>query len=36
MYPAGPRDSHPNSEGNSLAALEFVPFLNRALHRFGM
>lgn len=36
VYPAGPTDSHPNSEGNSLAAREFVPFLNKALHRFGM
>jgi len=36
VYPAGPTDSHPTSEGNSLAAREFVPFLNKALHRFGM
>ena len=27
------QDSHPNSEGNSKAAEEFVPFLNRAVHR---
>ena len=29
-------DSHPSSEGNSKAAQEFVPFLNRALHSFGL
>lgn len=36
MYPSGPSDSHPTSEGNSLAAREFVPFLNKALHRSEM
>lgn len=28
-------DSHPSSDGNTKAAQDFVPFLNRALHRFG-
>ena len=33
-FPTGNgRDSHPSSEGNSKAAEEFVPFLNRAVHR---
>ncbi len=27
------KDSHPSSQGNRLAADEFVPFLNRAVHR---
>ncbi len=27
------QDSHPNSEGNGKAAEDFVPFLNRAVHR---
>ncbi len=36
-YPTrGGRDSHPSSEGNSVAAREFVPFLNRAVHRVGI
>ena len=36
-YPTrGGRDSHPSSEGNSLAAREFVPFLNRAVRRAGI
>ncbi len=30
------RDSHPSSEGNSIAAKKFVPFLNRAVHRLGL
>ena len=30
------RDSHPSSEGNSVAAQEFVHFLNRAVHRAGI
>ena len=35
-YPTqGGRDSHPSSEGHAKAAREFVPFLNRALHRLG-
>jgi len=29
-------DSHPSAEGNGKAAEEFVPFLNRALHRAGL
>lgn len=29
-------DSHPSSEGNTLAAKEFIPFLNRAYHRHRM
>lgn len=28
------RDSHPNSEGNSLVAREFVDFLNKSVNRF--
>lgn len=37
MYPTqGGVDSHPSSEGNSLAAKEFVPFLNKSVHRMGM
>jgi len=36
MYPAGVRDSHPNSEGNTKAAREFIPFLNRTVHRMGL
>ena len=37
LYPTGGgRDSHPSSEGNALAAKEFIPFLNRAVHRMGM
>jgi hypothetical protein len=27
-------DSHPSAEGNTLAAREFIPFLNRAVDRF--
>jgi len=30
------RDSHPSSEGNSIAAEKFIPFLNRAVHRAGI
>ena len=30
------RDSHPSGEGNSIAAQEFVPFLNRAVRRAGI
>ena len=30
------RDSHPSSEGNAIAAREFVPFLNRAVNRAGL
>jgi hypothetical protein len=33
-YPSAPYDSHPSSEGNRLATSAFVPFLNRALHRW--
>ena len=29
-------DSHPSAEGNRRAAQEFVPFLNRAVHRAGL
>lgn len=32
----GGKDSHPSSQGNTLAAAEFVGFLNRAVHRMGM
>ncbi len=32
----GGTDSHPSSEGNSMAARQFVPFLNRAVNRMGM
>ena len=30
------QDSHPSAEGNSKAAQEFVPFLNRAARRAGL
>ncbi|MEA3357526.1 MAG: hypothetical protein U9Q67_03760 [Patescibacteria group bacterium] len=34
MYPTrGGKDSHPSSEGNSIAARTFLPFLNRAMNR---
>lgn len=34
-YPTqGGADSHPSAEGNSIAAREFVPFLNKAVNRF--
>ena len=34
VYPTrGGLDSHPSSEGNSIAAKEFIPFLNKAYHR---
>jgi len=37
MYPTqGGKDSHPNSEGNSLAAREFITFLNKTVHRMGL
>jgi hypothetical protein len=29
-------DSHPSSEGNSIAAERFVPFLNKAVRRAGL
>ncbi len=36
-YPTGGGgDSHPSREGNTKAAREFVPFLNKALHRAGL
>jgi len=31
----GGKDSHPSSGGNSLAASEFISFLNRAVNRMG-
>jgi hypothetical protein len=35
MYPSGNgKDSHPSSLGNTKTAKEFVPFLNKAMHRF--
>jgi hypothetical protein len=34
-YPASAGDSHPSSAGNTKATDAFVPFLNRALHRFS-
>jgi len=30
------RNSHPNSEGNSIATKRFIPFLNRAIHFAGI
>lgn len=36
MYPNGPSDSHPTSEGNAKAAREFVPFINKAVQRMGL
>jgi len=36
-YPTGDGgDSHPSTEGNTLAAREFVPLLNRAVRRAGI
>jgi len=36
-YPARDgRDSHPGSEGNSIAAERFVPFLNKSVRRAGL
>ena len=32
----GGKDSHPSSLGNSMAAEEFVPFLNRAVNRMNL
>jgi len=35
LYPTeNGRDSHPSAEGNSIAAREFAPFLNKAVDRF--
>jgi hypothetical protein len=36
LYPSGPNDSHPTSEGNARAAQEFVPFINKAVQRMGL
>ncbi len=36
MYPSGPKDSHPTSEGNAKAAGELVPFINKAAQRMGL
>lgn len=37
MYPTGGgRDSHPSSAGNTKAAQEFIPFINKAVHRLGL
>ncbi len=37
MYPTGGgKDSHPSAAGNTKAAQEFVPFINRAVHRAGI
>lgn len=37
QYPTGGGyDSHPSSEGNRLAAVAFVPMLNRAVRRAGL
>jgi len=30
------QDSHPSSEGNTIAAEKFVPFLNKAVRRAGL
>ena len=36
LYPTnGGTDSHPSSEGNAIAAKEFVTFLNKAVDKFG-
>lgn len=32
----GGNDNHPNSEGNTITANAFVPFLNQAVHRAGL
>ncbi len=34
-YPSAPGDSHPASTGNEQATAAFVPFVNRAWHRFA-
>jgi hypothetical protein len=35
-YPSAEgRDSHPTSEGSKKAVNALLPFLNRAVHRFG-
>lgn len=37
LYPTGGgRDSHPSSDGNTKAAREFIPFLNKTVHRMGL
>jgi len=37
MYPTkNGADSHPNSEGNTHAAQEFIPFINSTVHRMGL
>jgi hypothetical protein len=38
IYPSGPNsdDNHPNKEGNTKAAAEFILFLNGAVHRAGI
>ena len=36
LYPTGGgANSHPSSDGNTIAAKEFTPFLNRTVHRMG-
>jgi hypothetical protein len=36
LYPTnGGNDSHPSTEGNTIAAKKFIPFLNRAVNRFA-
>lgn len=37
MYPTkNGTNSHPSSEGNAIAAKEFVPLLNKSVHRMGI
>lgn len=37
VYPTrGGQDSHPSTEGSSEAGREFIPFINRAVHRMGL
>jgi len=38
LYPAtdGRNDSHPSSQGNTIAAKEFIPHINTAVHRMGL
>ncbi len=37
LYPSGGGwDSHPNHDGNTIAAERFVPFVNRAVRRAGL
>ena len=36
VYPSGPKDDHPNGDGQKKAAEAFVPLVNRAARRAGL